>query len=534
MGSWLIVSIWGDPGGWSKACYRVPEIHRVEKCKLSDIVMSENTYSYKCTLGALLEAYRNYISESIVYVADTLAFSRYLSKYVNSSSIPEHFESYNDIVNCVKLYINSILDNRDYIDPNDRDRVEYAILPSVGVYRRDRSGIIAEFTGSPLNYYYGLLFDLYSRLSRRRLSGKCVDTIVLDVSHGVNFMPILGFNAVIEAVKLYSLETQSSVRLVVLNSDPVTPGVQAGPPRNMNIVYCKVYDKEESLRELIECLRRPIDEKPFRVLERVKPPKEALDLECTHKSILKDIVGSVKVLLESLDKGLLLPLVYTLEKLEARTKIDDYFNKLVSLVSRVVKTRRLELDSSGVLKVKHDIVLNIPVELDLKALVILRVLTRTYGEYDFKEFKYNGKLAKMYSLNCLKSLVERYVTGVGRIIALHEISDIEERIGAYETLCGRVAYPILYKYIYDFTEQQVNGKRIIDYYRDDRDLIEKVKGKTQCPKQQPLTVGKVCERVFYAHAGFDKNITLVVRVNNGVYTGYIPDVNYEDIILKLR
>lgn len=65
---------------------------------------------------------------------------------------------------------------------------------------------------------------------------------MLDVSHGINFMPILGFNAVIEVVRLHVLEKSSDVRLVVLNSDPVIPGIHIDIPRNMNIVYCKSYN----------------------------------------------------------------------------------------------------------------------------------------------------------------------------------------------------------------------------------------------------------------------------------------------------
>lgn len=92
--------------------------------------MSEQTYDYKCTLGALLEAYCDYVSESIVYVADTLAFSKHLSRYVDPNNIPRHFKDYNDIVNSVKHYINSILDDKDYINPDDGGKVKHIVLPS--------------------------------------------------------------------------------------------------------------------------------------------------------------------------------------------------------------------------------------------------------------------------------------------------------------------------------------------------------------------------------------------------------------------
>jgi len=529
MDSWLIISIWGDPGDWSKVCYRVPEIHRVEKCKLSDIAMSKQAYSYKCTLGALLEAYRDRVSESIVYVADTLAFSRHLPRYVGFDNIPRCFKSYNDIIDCVERYINGVLNDKDYISPNDRDKVKYVVLPGVGIYKRDVGGLIAEFIGSPLNYYYGLLFDLYTRLK-----GKNFDTIVLDVSHGINFMPILGFNAVIEVVKLYALEKLGDVRLIVLNSDPVIRGIQINMPRNMNIVYCKVYSREDSLRELVEYLRRPVEERPFRILERTKLPKEVLNLNGVHKTIFSSVVKRVKVLLESIDKGLPLPLVYTLERLEASTNVDDHLDKLVDSINTVIRARSLELDS-GRLKVKHSVVLNVPVELDLKALVLLKTLISAYRKFEFKEFKYNNRLFKMYDLESLEKLVKEYMVGAGRVLALHEISDIRVRVNAYKVLCGKVANPTLYKYIYEFTEQQVDSRKIVDYYRRRREAIEKIKDRISCPKQQPQipkTAPAIDKRIFFAHAGFSGNITLVAVDNAKLYVGHIPNIKYENLLLE--
>lgn len=530
MGSWLIVSVWGDPGGWSKVYYRVPEIHKVKKCKLSDIAMGEQTYSYRCTLGALLEAYRDYVSEAVVYVADTLAFSNHLPRYVGSDSIPRRFESYNDVIDCVKHYVNSILDDKDYINLSDRCKVKHVVLPSVGVYKRGADGLVAEFTGSPLNYYYGLLFDLYTRLR-----GKSFDTIVLDVSHGVNFMPILGFNAVIEVVKLYALEKLGDVRLVVLNSDPVNPRTQTDMPRNMNIVYCKVYSMEDSLRELVEYLKRPVEDKLFRILEGFEPSGEVLNLGDVHRSILGNVVKYVRVLLESIDKGLPLPLVYTLERLRASIDVDYYLDRLVNSVNTVIRTRRLESKGSEGLRVKHSVVLSTPVELDLKALVLLRVLTSVHEESDSKEFEYNGKPLRMYSLESLEKLVEKYMVGAGKIIALHEVSDIRVRVNAYEILCGKVVNPTLYKYIYEFTEQQVDSKKIIDYYRREREAIKKIKDKILCPRPQPQTwetIPSIDKRIFFAHAGFHRNITLVAVDNAKLYVGHIPDIEYEDLIFK--
>lgn len=534
MSSWLIVSIWGDPGGWSKVSYRVPEIHKVRRCRLSDVVMSGQTYSYKCTLGALLEAYRDKVSKSIVYVADTLAFSRHISRYIGSSNASSSLKSYDDIIVHVKHYINSILDDGDYINPSDRDKIEYAVLPGVGVYKRGGNGPIAEFTGSPLNYYYGLLFDLYTRLRKED-----VDTIILDVSHGINFMPILGFNAVIEAVKLYALEKSSDVRLVVLNSDPVFPGIRIDIPRNMNIVFCRVYGVKDSLRELVEeYSTAPIKEHPFRMLEKSEPPSEVLDLGTTHGNLLSNVAQDVEILLKSINTGLPLLVAHTLEKLRDDIDVDECLNKLIDSVNKVVRTRRLE-SSNGRFKVKHVAVLNTPIEMDLKALVLLRTFTEIYGEFELKEFEYNDRLFRMYSLESMKNLVEKYMTGAGKIIASYEISDITMRVNAYNILCDKKVYPILYRYIYDFTEKQVDDKRIIDYYRkekeEEKEAVVKIKDKIECP-EQPSKMEEVSsridnERIFYAHAGFYGNITLVAVDDSKIYVGYTND-RVKDIVLR--
>jgi len=122
-------------------------------------------------------------------------------------------------------------------------------------------------------------------------------------------------------------------------------------------------------------------------------------------------------------------------------------------------------------------------------LVLLRVLTSVYEEFDSKEFEYNGRSLRMYSLENLEKLVGKYMMSAGKIIALHEVSDIRVRVNAYEILCGKVVNPILYKYIYEFTEQQVDNKKIVDYYRREMEATKKIKDK----------IPSINKRIFFAH-----------------------------------
>lgn len=524
MGSWLLVSIWGDPGGWSEVEYRVPDLLALRRCKLSDVGALGGGYRYRSTLGALTDAYRERVSRCVVYVADTLALSDHALG--RCASACGGFEDYGDVLGCVERYVSSVLDDEGYVRGDLRGRVEVRVLPGVGAYRRRRDGLAAEFAGSPANYYYGLLVDLY-----RRLSGSGADTVVLDVSHGVNFMPVLGFKAAAEAVRLYALERGEEVRLIALNSDPVTPGT-ADVPRNVHVVHCRVLGRKEALREVAGELRGPAraEGRPFAMLRRERPPPEAEGLKRVHDRIEREVREGLAAVLASLEEGLPLPLAYALEELE-RADAGGLLDELVGAVERLVGRRRVRSDG-GTLRVEHTAAATEAVEHDLRSLALLRALELDRRGLGSIVRRWRGSEVRMYRLGDLGRLAEERAVGrAAEALVRSEVSGIEERVRAYEALCGALEGPVLYKRVYDLTEScvEVRGagcRRLIEVCRRGREALGGLE--VRCPGAEPRAEGAgaraLDKRAFYAHAGFSREVTLVARGDDGeLYVGYAPD-----------
>jgi len=92
--------------------------------------------------------------------------------------------------------------------------VELVVAPGIGDYP---NGV---FRGSMRDFYYYVLYRLAEAL--RGLDGD-VD-LYLDLSHGINFMPVLVYRAVRELAGLMALRRK--VRLAVFNAEPYVRGVR--------------------------------------------------------------------------------------------------------------------------------------------------------------------------------------------------------------------------------------------------------------------------------------------------------------------
>jgi len=496
-----------------------------------------------------MSIYHDRISEAIIYLADTLALSPYIFKYEVSKDKCIVLNNYQDILECVEQYIDVILGDEEYVENVYRGRIKIHILPSVGVYKRKSrdlgDGLEALYIGSPLNYYYGLLVHLYEYLTN---TGRDVETVILDISHGVNFMPVLGFRAVVEALKLYLVSSgKDKIRLIVFNSDPMIPGTPTDIPRNINIVYCREFIREEVLAEISQSMRElniTSKDKPYIMLKKEKPPDNARKLDEICSNIYKSILKPAMIILRSIDRGLPLPLVYTLEELRD-IEPSKVHAQLIRVVVDLLKNRVVRNVGDRII-VEHNIALGDAVELYLELLVMLNTLidySKEKLKFIGKSFSYAGKeeRIRMYSLDDLWRFSEKYmVSRVARELVSNEVSNIKDRIRLYKGLCNELNKPVPYSCIYDFTEKEVNGVKLIKYYRDcgkDTERVYKlVEGRITCPSIEEC-LGEASssidnERNFYAHAGFYGSATLIVVSNGKVYVGYVPGTNYRDVLLR--
>ena len=95
----------------------------------------------------------------------------------------------------------------------------------MGYYEKQDENLVGEFRYSPMNFESYMIATLYSRLSRLKPL-----EVILDISHGVNYMPTMALRAVRSSIYAYLLygAPADRIRLLVLNSEPVIKGYK-GP-----------------------------------------------------------------------------------------------------------------------------------------------------------------------------------------------------------------------------------------------------------------------------------------------------------------
>lgn len=206
---------WGEPRGWRYARY----------------VSDDKSVRDFSTLGILCERERP--AKVIVVALDTLADPKIAQKADSFGKIEEPVRSY------VAQFLCGACKEAD---------VEVHVLP--GILERREEGRRVIFESNPGSEFLPLLTKLLVEkgLEVRAKLGVDVTDLVLDVSHGVNFMPVLAMRAAEEAAAALAAAEAKPVRLRVYQSDPYPLGLQ-GPARSgENVCKPERVDGEPTLR----------------------------------------------------------------------------------------------------------------------------------------------------------------------------------------------------------------------------------------------------------------------------------------------
>jgi len=122
------------------------------------------------------------------------------------------------------------------------------------------------------NYTSYILANLVNRIVREDPT-----TILLDITHGINYMPLLTSEAVRAAIELSVLRKSAmsggkntKIRLIYLNSDPYSPPrggagshlqqatAISSDALNINVIRCEEIDAEETRRRIYSDLLKTI------------------------------------------------------------------------------------------------------------------------------------------------------------------------------------------------------------------------------------------------------------------------------------
>lgn len=179
-GEWsFCAATWGNPSAWM----------------LAEYYSGGASFRGFSTLGALVGAERP-SSRVLIAVADSLASEARCG--------PGDYASLSE---CVKSYVERYLCGVD---------AEVVVLPGVLEARRGERGY--KFTANLEDFRLLFMYHLY--FSALRAAGGGRGRIALDISHGVNYMPTLTFDAAQEAAAMLAAALAAPVRLRVYQADP--------------------------------------------------------------------------------------------------------------------------------------------------------------------------------------------------------------------------------------------------------------------------------------------------------------------------
>jgi CRISPR-associated protein Csx1 len=208
----LLVEVWGNPSGWKKTKYEYKGL---------------DEEPYKTTLPRLINDLNP--DKAIVFVPDTI--------------ISEESTTYGEIVKRVEENIRGII--RD-LGIEVGDRVEVLVQPNIGYYILNKEKIREiRAIGSTNNYMLTFALSLSRVLEEFMVqlqnSREKKIEVYLDVTHGVNYMPVLA-RATLYHI-LSSIGIFLNVKLVVLNSDPVVQSSKSKESESHTIVK-KIHEVE--------------------------------------------------------------------------------------------------------------------------------------------------------------------------------------------------------------------------------------------------------------------------------------------------
>jgi CRISPR-associated protein Csx1 len=203
----LLIAVWGSPWYIFKS---VEAKSRYSWVPVSYIYrgVSDSSKKWRTTIPLLLEVLKP--TKTLIFVPESVVY--------------EPINDYEEL----KKYIHGIY--REFLEkecgiPLNRG-IDINVLPSVGRYKNkitNHEYLRVEIHGSPLNYAYMLALNIAQVIETLLVEhfesfDKTLE-VYLDISHGMNFMPVIARVTLQELLNI--IATFINTKLIVLNSEPV-------------------------------------------------------------------------------------------------------------------------------------------------------------------------------------------------------------------------------------------------------------------------------------------------------------------------
>ncbi|MCS6768189.1 MAG: CRISPR-associated CARF protein Csx1 [Candidatus Nitrosocaldus sp.] len=229
----ILIAPWGDPSNWKIVSYRYKE-----GCSAS--------FSSSLALSRLL----NISADDTITIVTTTLIDEPVRDYVGlERTIKEKVAS---IVKAKNEKVRSIADRYKPVDTEPR----IWVVPGIGTFRLNSEVFIHEGI-TDLYYntvYHATLRFLEERITRSTDGANDSIRIHIDITHGVNYMPLLTVEAIMRAASTLASTKGIRVDLTVYNSDPLYPFPKDDDPSiilNINEISNSRHDGYSSLPDLL-------------------------------------------------------------------------------------------------------------------------------------------------------------------------------------------------------------------------------------------------------------------------------------------
>ncbi len=557
---WLLVAPWGDPAQWECARYK-PYVFRGKPRKVSEYTVygdpGEGVLA-TTSLVAVAEAYVENgigIHEALVVAADTLAggsvwmpLSRWEKKlrceensacrdicYRRRSFVEKYRERYGGEE--IRGYGDIVRRARDYVELYLRElgiekrlgelgvEVNVDVAPGTGVYKIDPPGVITEFRQHAGNFYNHLYSLLAEKLVETGAAG-----IILDITHGVNYMPALALEASRNALAYAAIESGEEKHLVVLNSDPYSRAARPGQELYVHIVLAEEYRSSEAAAAAIARAGAVGEKLRIYSIADTKAGKRLSDMvESLFTGAaglrLSEVMRGFQSISLAIQYNSVLYLAnymyYEEKRLPRRDAAERYLDAIRELISRA---RRFTRRDNRII-IEGRITLNTDTTIYHHVLALYHALYTAinHGSIVFKLVTVNGEKTPVFPLSSLEVAAKKFPLS---IIAKREINDIVRRTKTYiEKHSEALEKPLCYKEIYEW----------FDWFTKHRE------SKDEPWKERKCNIDGVDTRNFLAHAGFEKNITVIYvdkdfskgDSKKHIWAGYIGEKAYRKAKEKL-
>jgi len=468
----LLVATWGLPLLWRRARYRVPQFPGELCGRSTEIRPGEwvESYSSTATIRKALEGHEVKAvvvgMESVVDKCQRPSEAGDDKQRVDREVCERNEELFGKVqsVEEIRKAAEEVL--RRYAELF-LGEAEVLVAPAVGWYRSYR------FVGSLDTARFFLLDEFYTLLNRHR-----PDVVVLDVTHGVNYLPLVASQALKTAAKALYLKQVSDKQpecLISLNSDPVA---EDGAEAVLHVAEMTKFE-EVTYNDLFTDLTfsQPAEVIPWRFLPDASSPahRDPLKQQTAQlRNRLRATARKIADLAKALNLGLLLYFVTKYDETDMEEAVKE-----VSQLAEEVKRQALsaEVYRGGKIAVVRRVAAAPEVALlKMAAEVIYDVGTR------LAECKWEDGF---YRLSCLGQRAKELKVGmVAETLFGNEVDDLKNKLSNKEPHEPTLICELINK-------------------KDDTE--------TEC---KPCAINR---RILIAHASLNKTTTEVVKRQGELY-----------------